>query len=182
MSYREKAKRILQNNLFDRELTELPSSEILEGSCLHLMGGSVITRGADAPSRFEESPLELAEEIKLQINPQVLPDYLQNPISIEIPVNIIHHNQREFILNKHIPIQVKYSEGSWIYSNHEFEITARGKNKEEAMSDFSSCFAFLWDEYGQEEDEELTSGALKLKEGMLALVGSIVKTEKNEAG
>ncbi len=68
-----------------------------------------------------------------------------------------------------IQVQVEYTDGLWVYRNEALNLWGCGERREDALSDLHANFAYLWQEFAEEEDSVLDSKALALKHRLLDL-------------
>jgi hypothetical protein len=80
---------------------------------------------------------------------------------------------RRFILKKPIRILPDVMDGVWVHEYEPLGIIAYGRTRSESLEAFRMEFAVLWDEYAQEEDENLTDDAQELKRAINELVASV---------
>lgn len=80
---------------------------------------------------------------------------------------------RRFILKKPIRILPDVMDGVWVHGYEPLGILAYGRTRSGSLEAFRMEFAVLWDEYAQEEDENLTDDAQELKRAINDLVSSV---------
>ena len=64
-----------------------------------------------------------------------------------------------------------FRDGIWTIENEDFDIISMSPDYEECFRDFNEEVLFLYEEYGQEDDDKLTDGAKELKRKILRHVG-----------
>jgi hypothetical protein len=72
-------------------------------------------------------------------------------------------DNKTFILKTPVICYVEYDEGLWIYKVPDYDLIAFSEDKEEALTDLNEEFVFLCEDLLNELDENLTCGAIKLK-------------------
>lgn len=77
---------------------------------------------------------------------------------------------RVFILKEHLHAVLSYEDGLFFIENERFNILGYGPTREQAVQDFQRYFEFLWHEYAEADDQELTPDAKKLKDALRSLV------------
>jgi len=80
---------------------------------------------------------------------------------------------RSFQLNREISLQLSFSEGWWEGSCEELNIFVSSADTEECIRDFQEEFYVLWEEYANEDDENLTADARELKYKILGLIKGV---------
>ncbi|CAI4030033.1 hypothetical protein DNFV4_00457 [Nitrospira tepida] len=79
------------------------------------------------------------------------------------------HSGRRFEIRKPIQVQVEYVDGLWVYRNETLNLWGYGERRDEALRDLHANFAYLWQEFAEENDEVLDEKALGLKRRLLEL-------------
>jgi len=87
----------------------------------------------------------------------------------------IQWQNRKFILRKELACDVRKEDSIIIIEYEPLKIRVFNFSREEAISDFSEEFAFLWDNYVLESDKKLTQDAISLKNTIKSLVERIEK-------
>jgi hypothetical protein len=80
---------------------------------------------------------------------------------------------RRFILKNPIRILPDVLDGVWVHEYEPLGIIAYGRTRSESLEAFRMEFAVLWDEYGQEDDQNLTEDAKELKSAIKNLVSLV---------
>lgn len=68
-----------------------------------------------------------------------------------------------------VQVQVEYTDGLWVYRNEALNLLGCGERREDALKDLHANFAYLWQEFAEEEDRVLDSNALMLKRRLIGL-------------
>lgn len=68
-----------------------------------------------------------------------------------------------------IQVQVEYTDGLWVYRNDALNLLGCGERREDALKDLHANFAYLWQEFAEEEDRVLDTRARLLKRRLLDL-------------
>ena len=73
-------------------------------------------------------------------------------------------NNRTYIFKKSVICNVEYKDKLWIYKVPYYGLHSFSEDKEEAFGDLNEEFAFLCGDLLNEKDENLTGGAIKLRD------------------
>lgn len=92
-------------------------------------------------------------------------------------IKVITVRSRKFHLKKPISVEVDYQDSVWSYEYLPLGIMTYSPSRREALSQFREEFEFIWEEYAQESDENLTIDAQQLKRCLLDLVESITESK-----
>lgn len=82
----------------------------------------------------------------------------------------IQGRDRVFVLKEPLPVSASYEDGFFFIETERFNILGYGPTYEQAVQDFQRYFEFLWREYVEADDQELTAGARRLRDFLLGLV------------
>ena len=85
-----------------------------------------------------------------------------------------------FQLNREISLQLSFSEGWWEGICEELNIFVSSADPEDCIRDFQEEFYMLWEEYANEDDENLTVDARELKYKILELVKGVEFAGENQ--
>ncbi len=85
-----------------------------------------------------------------------------------------------FQLNREISLQLSFSEGWWEGICEELNIFVSSTDPEDCIRDFQEEFYVLWEEYANEDDENLTADARELKYKILELVKGVEFAGENQ--
>lgn len=92
----------------------------------------------------------------------------------------IEWDSYSFQMNREISLQLSFSEGLWEGICEELKIFVSSADSEECIRDFQEEFYVLWEEYANEDDENLTADARELKYKILALVKGVEFAGENK--
>ena len=95
-----------------------------------------------------------------------------NGVGFPVLFDRIRGKDREFILKKRLHAVLSYEDGLFFVEDERFNILGYGPTRREAVRAFQRCFEFLWHEYAEADDRELTSDAKRLKETLQSIVES----------
>lgn len=134
--------------------------------------------GSDVESNFVRNYLFV--KIPLQI-PRGLPELgtlapyqVINIENIDRDTNLelfdIISDEKRLLLRKPIEVTPDFRDGMWIMENKDFDIISMSTDYEECLRDFHDEVFFVYEEYGQEDDDKLTNGAKELKRKILQYV------------
>lgn len=128
----------------------------------------------EIPSKFPKwaSIPYLVETLKLGI----LAPY--HPINIEniyrdpnLKLYDIVSGRKRLLLRKPIEVTPDFRDGIWTMENKDFDIISMSPDYTECLRDFNEEVFFVWEAYGQEDDDKLTKGAQELKRKILRYIG-----------
>lgn len=85
----------------------------------------------------------------------------------------IAHDDRAFVLKEPLEIEVRFDGESWEFEAAHIGVIGYGDHRQAAADDFRTDFMAMYDRIATATDARLTSEALKIKRGFLALVGSV---------
>jgi hypothetical protein len=89
--------------------------------------------------------------------------------SKELSFTELAYENRKFVFNKTMVVRVTREDGGWVFQLDEPELIGFGHKQSEAESAFRQTFVACWDNIAQEDDENLTQGAINMKRTLLAL-------------
>lgn len=92
-------------------------------------------------------------------------------------IKVITVGSRRFHLKKPISVELDFQDSVWSYEYLPLGIITCSPSRSEALSQFWEEFEFIWEEYAQERDENLTLDAQELKRHLLELVESVTESE-----
>ncbi|MQY62095.1 hypothetical protein GH146_02245 [archaeon] len=87
--------------------------------------------------------------------------------------NIVSDKKR-LLLRKPIEVTPVFHDGMWTMENKDLDIISMSTDYKECLKDFYDEVFFVWEEYGQEDDDKLTNGAKDLKRKILRHIGEKV--------
>ena len=87
----------------------------------------------------------------------------------ETVLHRIISEKQEFTLREPLVVSVAFQD-AWILKNEELGIMVASKDYDDCIKQFYEEFAFIWNEYGNASDEELTEDAKALKQRILQCV------------
>ena len=102
------------------------------------------------------------------------PDTVFVGSSKELSWTELAYENRRFVFNKKLVVRVTREEGGWVFRLDEPELTGFGHKRSEADMAFRQTFVACWDNIAQEDDENLTQGAINMKRTLLALAKEIL--------
>jgi len=85
-----------------------------------------------------------------------------------------------FQLNQEISLLLSFTEGCWEGRCEELDIFVSSADSEECIRDFQEEFYVLWEEYANEDDENLTADAMELKYKILGLIKGVEFAGENQ--
>lgn len=85
----------------------------------------------------------------------------------------VAHDDRAFLLKEPLEIEVRFDGESWVFEAAHLGVIGYGDHRQAAADDFRTDFLAMYDRIATAADARLTSEALKIKKGFLALVGSV---------
>ena len=83
------------------------------------------------------------------------------------------HENRCFIFKSHVYIHVRCEGPLWVYELAPIGIIGYGKNKKETEEALSYDLSACWDEYGCEDDQNMTWDAIELKNRLHEMIASV---------
>lgn len=90
-----------------------------------------------------------------------------------LTLNKITWDNRTFELSESLSAKLDIEDGLWTLANDDLGILVFEDTTEAVFRSFQEEFAFLWDEYAQEDEDMLTSDALELKNKMIKMVEKV---------
>ncbi|WP_410508118.1 hypothetical protein RSJ42_15225 [Methanosarcina hadiensis] len=171
--------------LMDRETMEK------KGSILSTVNSSALRAFHNYSIEKEKTPerlFEIASALQDSYRPvfRYLNDILKTPqadISLPFEKYIFEKiiwNMHYFHLNREVILKISFSDGYWEGSCEELGIFVASTNPEECIRDFQEEFYVLWEEYANEDDENLTADARELKYRILGLVKGVELAGENQ--
>ena len=82
---------------------------------------------------------------------------------VTIEKSVIEHGGRRFKLLKPLELRVRRHDEQWIFEAQEPDVSGCADTVDEALRELSAQFAYLWDEFGNEDDARLGAWARVLK-------------------
>ena len=78
------------------------------------------------------------------------------------------YGDRKFVFNKELVIRVTQEEGAWVFKSEQPKLVGFDLELDGAELAFRQTFVACWDNIAQEDDENLTQGAIQMKQTLLA--------------
>ena len=88
--------------------------------------------------------------------------------------NIIKFGKKLFILKEKLECQVNYEDTTYVIKSDYLDILVWGDTREEAEDAFNFTFFSLYNNYGQEEDKNLSDDAQQLKRNLISVIDSVI--------
>ncbi|MEN3004725.1 hypothetical protein [Dehalobacterium formicoaceticum] len=87
-----------------------------------------------------------------------------------IKFDVIKGSGLKLILSKRIELKTIFDNGEYVLENPELNIFLSAATLEEIKEEFESDFIFLWKEYAESDDKDMTLDAIDLKHLLTSLV------------
>jgi len=117
-------------------------------------------------------PITLVGIAKLKNDDTI--DIVEDLTSIEYLKTIERHriisSEYDIRLSRPLVLEIDYSEDRWVMENKELSLKAQDKDYSNCLRDIEEEFAFIYNEYSNTEDNELTKDALHLKRILKTMV------------
>ena len=88
-------------------------------------------------------------------------DPMMSDVTIE--KSVIEYDGRRFTLLKPLQLRVHRHDEQWVFEAREPDVSGCADTVDEALRELSAQFAYLWDEFGNEDDARLGAWARVLK-------------------
>ena len=96
------------------------------------------------------------------------------PVQVpQLQMERIIWGERQWDLTDLLVVTPEFREDCWYYRSDYFGINAYGETRRWAKESFYEEFAFLYDEYALENNDNLTLDAIELKQRLLAIVDTV---------
>ncbi|MHB8566713.1 MAG: hypothetical protein ACYC9U_06395 [Nitrososphaerales archaeon] len=103
-------------------------------------------------------------------NVKDIPDVTKISPFTSIELKRVFAGKDEFVLRDSLVVSIDYAQDAWVMKNKELGIMATSPDYDECLKEFGDQFAFIWKEYGNSSDANLTKDAKALKQQIIQYV------------